>query len=188
MKHMYQVMLLIIGLMMAAGAAADEWEVVHPDSYIGFVATYDDIPFDARFEVFEADIRFDPDDLGNAAFDIRIDVGSVNSNSVDRDKGMQQEEWFAVDAHPIARFRTSGFEKLSAERYKVIGTLELKGVRRNVEIPFEWQKQPNGGVILRAATTLQRGDFNIGSGEWAEDDTIGFAVEVEATLKLTKPP
>lgn len=184
MKHVHQVMLLTIGLIVAAGAAAEEWEVVHPDSHIGFVATYDDIPFEARFEHFEADIRFAPDKLDNAAFDIRIDVGSVNSNSVDRDEGMQQEEWFAVDAHPVARFQTSGFEKLSAGRYKAVGTLELKDMRRNIEIPFEWQQQANGGAVLRAATTLQRDDFNIGSGEWAEDDTIGFEVQVEAELTL----
>lgn len=189
MKRAYQVILLTAGLATAAAAAAAEWRVVHPESHIGFVATYDDIPFDARFESFEADIRFDPDNLDSAAFDIRIDVGSVDSNSVDRDEGMRQKEWLAADAHPSARFRATQFEKLSAAgRYKAIGTLDLKDVRESVEVPFEWRDLSGGGAVLSAATTLRRDDFHIGTGEWAEDDTIGFEVKVEAELTLAAQP
>lgn len=188
MKRVYQLLLLTTGLITAAAAVAAEWRVVHPESRIGFVATYDDIPFDTRFESFEADIRFDPDNLDSAAFDIRIDVGSVDSNSVDRDKGMRQREWLAADAHPVARFQARQFEKLSAGRYKAIGTLALKDVSKNVEVPFEWREAPDGGARLSAATTLRRDDFDIGTGEWTDDDTIGFEVKVEAELTLAPRP
>lgn len=184
MKYVYRIMVLMAGLVTATAAVAAEWRVVQPESRIGFIATYDDIPFDARFQSFKADIHFDPDDLDNAAFDIRIDVSSVDSNSVDRDEGMRQEEWLAADAHPVARFQAKQFEKLSPGRYKAIGTLALKDVRRDVAVPFEWRQESDGTALLSAATTLRRGDFKIGTGEWAEDDTIGFEVKVEAELTL----
>jgi len=176
--------------LLAAGpcVAAEQWDVVAPDSRIGFVATYEDIPFEAWFDAFQADIRFSPDDLEDAVFEVRIEVGSVDSNSVDRDEGMQREAWFATDEHPMARFRADRFEKLSGNRFRATGPLELKGTSKTISVPFTWERVSDEEAVLTAETTLQRGEFNIGSGEWAEDDTIGFDVTVKARLKLTRQP
>jgi len=200
MKPLYRTLLLRAGLVLihavaytvahppAAWAAGGEWRVVYPQSRIGFVATYDGIPFEARFESFEARIEFSPERLDDAVFDVRIDVSSVDSDSVDRDEGMQEEEWLAADAHPVARFEARQFEALDGGRYEATGTLSLKEATKEVTVPFEWREESGGSALLIAGTTLERDDFNIGTGEWAEDDTIGFEVKVEARFKLTRPP
>lgn len=177
---------LLTSLVAAASwaQAADTWRVVDDDSRIGFVATYDDIPFDARFRSFEAGIRFSPDDLDGSSFDVRIDVSSVDSNSGDRDEGMKTQEWFAAETHPTATFTAEKFRQLSEDRYAAVGELTLKDVSKTLEVPFTWASQPEGGAILTAETVVKRGDFNIGTGEWAEDDVIGFDVTVKAKLVL----
>lgn len=170
----------------AVACAAEEWNVVRSDSHVGFVATYDDIPFEARFNDFQAQIRFSPGELDNAVFDIRIDVSSLDSNSADRDDGMKQAEWFATEEHSVARFRADRFEQISENRYRAIGALSLKDTNNTIEVPFTWEPQPSGGAVITAETVLQRGDFNIGTGEWAEDDIIGFDVTVKARLVLSR--
>lgn len=178
---------LVSGLATAACAVAgDEWKVVEADSHIGFIATYDDIPFEARFGSFDARITFSPDGLAESSFDVRIDVSSLHSNSVDRDEGMKEEEWFAVEAHSVARFQAGRFERVSGNRYEAIGELSLKGVTRTIEVPFTWEPRSSGGAVLTAETVLRRGDFDIGTGEWSEDDIIGFDVTVTARLVLTR--
>lgn len=175
----------VAALVAAAPLQAAEWRVVSPESRIGFVATYEDTPFDARFRSFDADIRFQPGALDEAEFDVRIDVTSVDSDSPDRDEGMKSGQWLAAADHPGARFHAERFERISENRYKALGTLRLKGTTSALAVPFTWEQSGNE-ALLTARAEVRRGVFNIGSGEWAEDDTIGFTVTIEARLELVR--
>lgn len=185
MRRFLLISALIPGLFTAPAVAAGDWRVVPGESRIGFVATYEDTPFDAWFRSFDAQIRFAPGELDDASFDVRIDLASVDSNSRDRDRGMKQPEWLAADEHPVARFQSTRFEKISGNRFRAVGTLRLKDVSRSIGIPFTWE-QSGGRAVLKAEAELSRGDFNIGTGEWSQDDTIGFAVQVKARLRLRR--
>lgn len=185
MKSIIRIPVLLAGWFAAMSALAADWQTVDPDSRIGFVATYEETPFNAWFRSFDARIRFDPDALDDAAFDIRMDVTSVDSNSPDRDEGMKQKEWFAAGEHPEARFRAERFERIAEGRYRAIGELSLKDVSRTIEVPFTWE-QSGSEALLTVESEVNRGDFNIGTGEWEEDDTIGFTVTIQAQLKLTR--
>lgn len=185
MKPVPGASLLLAGWLAAAPAMAGDWEVMESGSRIGFVATYEDTPFDAWFRSFDARIKFDPEALDGASFDIRIDVSSVDSGSRDRDEGMKENEWFAAGEHPEARFRADRFERISEQRFKAIGQLAVKDVNRALEVPFTWQ-QSGDQAVLTAETEVQRGQFGIGTGEWAGDDTIGFKVTIRAQLNLAR--
>ncbi|MGA8260342.1 MAG: YceI family protein [Arenicellales bacterium] len=183
MKATTRIIALVTGLVLCHGAFAADWKV-EDGSQIGFVATYDRIPFQAWFKSFDAHIRFSPDRLDDSSFDVRIATSSLDSDSPDRDEGMKQPAWFAVDKYPEARFQATHFESVAENRYRAMGTLTLKGVSKNVDVLFAWEPQPGGKVWLNANARLERGDFDIGTGEWAHDDTIGFDVGVNASLKL----
>lgn len=181
---MIRITTVIAGLLAAQVAGAAEWHVVQPDSRIGFVATYDSIPFQAWFKSFDAHIRFSPDHLEDSSFDVHIDTTSVDSDSADRDEGMKQQEWLAAEQYPEAQFHAERFEKLNDSHYKAIGKLTLKGISKEIEVNFEWQPQSGGKAWMNAHARLKRGDFNIGTGQWAHDETIGFDVGVNADLEL----
>lgn len=185
MKAMIRTAVLVLGSILSQLALAADWEVVQPESRIGFVATYDDIPFQASFESFQARIRFSPENLDDSSFDVHIDTTSLDSESPDRDEGMKQAEWFAVDEYPEARFHAEQFEHISDNHYKAIGELTVKGISRKIEVPFTWEPQVDGNAWMTAQASLKRGDFDIGTGEWAKDETIGFDVSVNARLQLT---
>lgn len=176
---------LLAAWLAAAPALAAEWRAADSGSRIGFVATYEDIAFEAWFRAFDAKIRFDPDAPADASFDIRIDVTSVDSNSPDRDEGMKREEWLAAGRHPEARFLAERVERLSGNRFLATGPLSLKDTSRTIEVPFTWE-QSGKEAILTAETEVQRTGFDIGTGDWAEDDIIGFTVTIKARLALTR--
>jgi polyisoprenoid-binding protein YceI len=183
MKATTRIIALVSGLALFQCALASDWKV-DSGSRIGFVATYDSIPFQAWFKSFDARIRFSPNQLDDSSFDVRIATSSLDSDSPDRDEGMKQAEWFAVDKYPQARFQATHFEWVAENRYRAIGTLTVKGVSKDVDVLFAWEPQPGGNVWLNAQARLKRGDFDIGTGEWAQDDTIGYDVGVNASLKL----
>ena len=92
--------------------------------------------------------------------------------------------WFGVDQHPEAKF-FSDYIITSEEGFQAEGYLELKGIQRKVTVPFTFT--PNEmGVLMEGRVTLDRGEFNVGSGTWAEDETIGFDVTVAFTVQLVR--
>ena len=59
-------MLICSGFSVAV--AATEWIVDYDHSVLGFVATYDGIGFETRFERYDTRIRFDPQHLEGGDF------------------------------------------------------------------------------------------------------------------------
>lgn len=183
MKRVYVPALLAL-LATTASARAADWTVDYANSKLGFVATYEGVGFDTRFETFTADIDFDASDPGSGRFEVVVQISSVNSRSKDRDEGMLDAEWFDSATHPSARFETTAFEQIGPGRFQATGNLTVKGVTRSIKLPFSWE-QDGDRARLRAETTLERTSFDIGSGEWANDSTIGFKVTVVADLVLS---
>lgn len=174
--------MLICGAL-SATAVATEWSVYNEPSRLEFVATYDGIGFEARFERFNARIRFNPQRFEEGVIDVVVDITSVNSNSVDRDAGMLGNEWFNAEKFPEARFISTGFRQTGAGVFEVAGQLTIRGITRSVVVPFSWIEVDNG-ARLKGKTTLQRTDYRIGTGDWETDPTIGFEVEIVVDFYL----
>lgn len=173
-----------LALWTAAATAAD-WTADAARSKLGFVATYDRIPFETRFERFAADIRLDAARPAEGRMDVTIQTASVNSNSADRDDGMQGPEWFHSAKHPIARFVSRGINVEDGANFRLTGDLTIKGITRPVAFLFRWTEK-NGAARIQGETLVKRTDFDIGTGEWKKDDTIGFEVKIVFDLQLKR--
>ena len=179
-------MFLLSGVLLARGSSANDWQVDQQTSTIGFVATYDEIPFEGFFTDFTADIRFDPASPAGGSFEVIISIASVDTNSTDRDEGMMEADWFDTEQFPRASFSSTAFKRLdSGNEFAVTGELTIKGITRPVILVFTWV-ETGASVRLKGQANVKRGDFNIGTGEWAEDDIIGFEVRIVFDLKLAR--
>lgn len=177
--------ILLLSMSISPAARSAEWTLDQAKSELGFIATYEGVGFRTKFEEFTASIDFDADKPGDSRFEVRVKIDSLNSRSSDRDEGMQGAEWFDVAAHPIARFQTTAIEQLGPESYQATGDLTIKGTTRRIELPFTWAQTGNT-ARLRTEVALDRTAFDIGSGDWAKDSTIGFQVKVVGELLLTR--
>jgi len=57
-----------------------------------------------------------------------------------------------------------------------------------IKFPFSMVPGAEGRMKLTAKVTLNRMDFGIGSGDWADDSTIGHKVDVDVSLILMATP
>lgn len=186
MKSALLLTALIALLFAGTPVSASEWRVDYAQSRLGFIAKYDDIPFNAWFKKFSAHIVFDPAKPGSGLFDVTIDISSIDSNSRDRDEGMLNREWFHSDKFSNANFLAKKFTRTSDNEFSASGMLTIKGITKSISLPFTWSQGPDAGTArLIAELQLDRRDFEIGTGEWAEDPTIGYQVKVVADLRLT---
>jgi len=167
----------------SAVAAGANWQVDTATSTLGFRGTAQGEAFDGRFKQFQAKIRFDPADLANSRFEVDIATGSADSENAERDETLLSSEFFDSEAQPNARYVAERFEAIDATRYRALGTLTLRGISKPVPFEFEWKPGPPGAELIGKAR-LDRLDFNVGSGDWADPEMIAPQVEVMAHLKL----
>ena len=166
---------------------ADVWQMVPEQSRLGFVASYDEVPVEGVFRRFAADLRFDPQDLGASGFDVEIAIASLDTQSSDRDDMIRGDTWFFVDQFPKARFVTRAIKAIGPQRYLADASLRIRDQQQDIPFEFEWRELDDGRAQMSARVELDRRNYDVGSGSWASDDTVGFAVTVEVDLLLSRP-
>lgn len=186
---------VVLSLLMTGNVYAQSvqsWQVVHDKSRLGFTSSYGGVEFDGRFEKFTAKILFDPDNPEAGLFDVDIDVTSITTFSSERDTVIGDQDWFYFGKYPKSKYVTRSIKAVSGNKFVAVGTLDLKGKKKDVELRFTWDEYPNGDVKVEgqarmlANADINRVEFGIGSGSWAKDDTIPFVVMVKINLLLTK--
>jgi polyisoprenoid-binding protein YceI len=171
-------------LLAAAPAAAADWKMDPSGSRLEFVATFENNPAPGVFKEFDTRISFDPEKPAGGRLDVTVKVTSADMNIPDVNKELHNKDWFDYAGFPQAEFHSTDLRR-DGKGYVAHGTLTLKGVSQQVEVPFSWT--PSGdGVLMEGELTLKRGVFGIGLGEWKATDTIGADVKVKFRVKLKK--
>jgi polyisoprenoid-binding protein YceI len=168
-----------------AAYAAGQWALQPKGSTITFIGKQAGAEFEGNFDKFTADIKFDPKDLPGSRFDIKIDMGSVNSRDQERDDTLKTADLFDVKQFPTARYVTDEFADKGGGKYSAIGKLTLRNQTRDVPIEFTFKAAPAGGA-LQGTAALKRLDFGVGQGEWKDTSTVANEVKVRFNLLLKK--
>lgn len=183
---------LVLPLNASADQTVQAWQIIHDKSKVGFTSNYGGTAFDGRFKKYTAKILFDPKNPEAGSFDVKIDTTSITTFSSERDSVIGDPEWFNFSKYPTSTYVTKSIKAVSGNKYVAVGTLDLKGHKKDVTLNFTWDEAPNGDVKVNGEAKLlgkadvNRTDFDIGSGTWKEDDTIGFNVKVKIRLLLKK--
>lgn len=169
--------LLIAGL--PAGAAD---YVQAAGSTLTFATHYQGEVFSGHFSRFRTRLSFDPQQLPAARLDVLIALASAGTANEDRDETLHGPEFFHSTSFPQARYRASTFRHLGGNDYAADGTLSLRGVSRPVTLTFRWTPGPQ--PVLNGKATVNRLDFGIGAGDWADLELIPNAVAVSTRVVL----
>lgn len=158
----------LLGSSIAPALAADY--VQAPGSALVFASKYDGEIFTGRFPGFDTRLSFDPANLAGSRLDVSIPLAGAHSGNNDRDSTLQGADFFNVAKFATARYHADKFRALGQDRYAADGTLELRGVSHPVTLTFTW----TGGTqpMLTGKATVNRLDFGVGSGDWADTKTI----------------
>jgi polyisoprenoid-binding protein YceI len=75
---------------------------------------------------------------------------------------------------------------VAAGRYEVTGPLSIKGVTREIKVPFT-VKQEGGVRVFEGEFPIRRLDFKVGEGAWADTGTVADEVRVRLRLVTAAP-
>jgi len=157
--------------------------VMEPDgSRLAFDASYQGEPVPGEFRRFRAHLVLDQQRPDRAALNVSVDLGSLDLGSGELEEGAATAEWFDTADYQQAEFRSRQVRQLDRDHYVASGTLSVKGVARAIDVPFVFQAS-GPTAVMSGELEMQRTWFNIGTGDWATDELIGFGVQVRFQVK-----
>lgn len=177
-----RVALLAFGVV--SGVFAAEYTDVNPTaSTISFTYNQMGSRVYGTFGKFEGDLDFDTSHPEAAQAKLTIDLQSIDAGSSDANEELQKPAWFDTAAYPVAVFESTRFKDLGNSRYLITGKLTLRGQTREVSVPVHLKAESAIG-IFDGELALERNDFKIGEGEWA--DTV-VSNQINIRFRIVAP-
>ena len=140
-----------------------------------------------RFTRFPVNFDFSPATPATGRLEVTVEMGSLDTGDKERDDTLRDADLFAVAKFPQAHYTATQFNKTAAG-YEALGKLTLRGVTRELRVPFTFRTASENGMsvgYMSGKTTLRRLDFGVGQGDWKATDQVGNDVGVSFALRLT---
>jgi polyisoprenoid-binding protein YceI len=116
------------------------------------------VPVKGRFTQVSGEGDISP--TGVATGSIRMASVSIDTKNKKRDKHLRSADFFNSDAYPDITFAVDHVD-VTAEGATAVGTLEVAGRKRPLEVPVSATVSGGGTVELDAEIEVNRGDFGL---------------------------
>ena len=163
----------------------NNWSIDLSPSLISFEALEKEQPFKGHFDRFEMTVDLDLNNPESGHIIALIDLTSIDAGNADRNKVLADSEMFYVREFPVAQFQSENITRISDDRFEARGELSIKGVSRNIVLPFTIS-QTEGNAIITAVYEMNRLDFNIGTGSFMSSKFVGYPVTVHIEIHARK--
>ena len=179
--------ILLVSLALPAWAGpADPWTIDPAKSRIAFSVEQVGKIASGRIGGWTGSIVFDPQDLGAARIDVRMDLRTAATGAKDVDDMMLGPSFLDAQRQPEARFTSTGVVSRGGDAYEARGKLTIRDVTRDVVLPFTLRLQGNQATA-RGTLQIKRLDYGIGRNEWASTNYVADAVAIEIAVAASRP-
>jgi polyisoprenoid-binding protein YceI len=164
-------------------------------SIVGFSIRHLEIAWvEGRFKDFVGTIKFDDADVTGSSVEFTAKVESIDTGVEPRNAHLRTADFFDVAKHPEMTFKSTRVERKGKNNYVLHGDLTLKGVTKQVQLPFTITgaiKDPWGNTRfgINAQTKINRRDYGITWGKALENGglDVGNEVTIDLQLEAVKP-
>lgn len=133
------------------------------------------------FRGLKGTVAFDDKNLAASKFDLSVDVSTINTGNGMKNTHAKSDKWFDAQKYPTINFTSSSITA-AGTGYQAKGTLEIHGVKKEVTLPFTFEKNDAGG-IFKSSFDINRMDYNINTAEPAHGAAV---LHVELAVPVTK--
>ena len=166
-------LLLLASLSGAAAAQA----VDYSRSQIVTLSRQMNVPVEAVFKKWNAQIAFAPDKPESTKARIEIDMSSLDIGDPDIVENLRDRHWFDTKNHPTAVFTSSSVRALGGGRFEVRGPLTIKG-RTNEVTSIVTVKPAGADRIFEGAFPVRRLQYAIGDAHWRDTSVVADEVQI----------
>ncbi|TFH02472.1 MAG: polyisoprenoid-binding protein [Calditrichales bacterium] len=116
---------------------ATNWNVDKSHSSVNFKIWHLMTPVYGKFDDYNIDLNFDPENLAESNITVKIQTASINTGWEPRDNHLKTSDWFDVDLYPVMSFTSSQITSLGDGNYVAKGILKIRNVEKNIDLPFK---------------------------------------------------
>jgi polyisoprenoid-binding protein YceI len=194
---MRKILGLVLGLVTICGSAlaADEYKIDTKHSSVGFAVTHMVVStVNGRFNDYEGTILFDEKDPSKSSVNVTIKSASINTDNPQRDTHLRSPDFLDAQNHPEITFQSKSVEK-KGDSYVAHGTLTIRGVAKDVDMPFELKGPVDMGKTklmgAHASLTINRMDYGVSWSKSLDKGQLVVSNDVKIDLNVeahTAPP
>lgn len=131
------------------------------------------------FHNIKGEVTFDENKISTARINLEAEVKSIKTGNSLRTWNSKKKKWFDAKQFPTITFISEKFKKES-KGYSVTGKLKMKGVEKQITIPFAFSDKTFSGSF-----PVRRSEFKVGKlkglGKMVSD-----TIMVNFTIQVTK--
>ncbi|MEO6219918.1 MAG: YceI family protein [Ginsengibacter sp.] len=130
----------------------------------------------------KGEIIFFTSDLAACRFNVSVDPSTVDTDNGSRDRHLKGNEYFDVEKFPeiiITSTKIGKTNKTESGYYYFTGTLEMHGIKKNIEFSFKIEKV-NDTYLFTGEFEIDRLDFGIGDKSTVLSNTVNVSLSVLA--------
>ena len=167
---------LILLISVPAFVSAQTWKVY--SSEISFQIKNAGLTVTGRFSGLKADLIFNPADLAKSALSASVEVATIKTGIDKRDKDLMAEKYFNADKYKLIEVKSTKLFKKGSQ-YSGMFNVIIKGVTKQVEIPFEFTNSGNEATF-KGSFQINRRDFGVGGSSMMMSDNLTVNILVKA--------
>ena len=182
-------------LLFAMPATAGEWKLDPGHSGVMFETRHLFSTVRGQFNLFSANVSFDPKVPENSKIRFEVDVDSINTQNNKRDQHLRSKDFFNTSRFPKMSFVSKRIRPGKKGRYILEGQLTIKDVTRDVTLDLVFLgKAPNpfkptqivGGFESRFA--LNRLEFQVGNGRFFDMGVVDKDIDILISVEMFETP
>lgn len=177
----------------ALDTQATGWKLDKSHSKIAFTVKHMVISeVQGYFKDFDITINSSKDDFSDGQVEAVIKAASINTESEDRDKDLRSDNFFNVEQFPEIRFKSTKFEKLGDNIYKIYGDFTIRDVTKQVvfDVVHNGTLKASRGLMSawKATLSINRFDYGLKWNRMIETGglVVGELVNITVILELRK--
>lgn len=174
--------LIFVTLFSSLDTLAKEWKIINEKSSINFSVLQNQNYINGKIKNFNGKIYFDINNIDKSSINIEIDLASISLSLKDGESMLKDKSWLHINQFPLAYFSSNKISKISENKYRAYGFLEIKGIKSAIEIEFDLRKYDKNEALVEGFTKIHRSQFSIGSNDArnshgiADDISINFVI------------
>jgi polyisoprenoid-binding protein YceI len=171
------------------------WTLDKAHSSVGFSIKHMVISeVSGNFKDYDISFSSAKSDFTDASVAATIKVASINTDNEKRDGHLKTDDFFNAEKYPTITFKSTSFEKVGENKYKINGDLTIRDVTKKVSFDAVYNgsiKSPWGALIYswKASLSINRFDFGLKWNKAIEAGGLiaGDTVNITLNLELNKP-
>jgi len=185
------VSIVLLVFLVSMSFSAEKYVADKAHSNVGFEVkhlVFTTVP--GKFQDYQVEFVFDQNDLSNSSINAVIKTASIDTDNEKRDNHLKSGDFFDAEQHPEITFESKKIMK-SDDGYVAKGTLTMRGVSQEIELPFKilgTMKDPWGNTKMgvESELTINRQDFNLSWNKPLETGgvLVSNAVKIKLELQL----